>query len=133
MQDNEARGLAQATAEAQTSLEDFIAALQENRPGRSGFAIMAPFASSGGGREHVWLAIHLYRDGAFYAEVTSDPVAASKIKAGQLFSVAEGQVTDWMYIEAERLVGGYSIRLERSRLAPEEREAFDRELPFRVE
>jgi uncharacterized protein YegJ (DUF2314 family) len=35
------------------------------------------------------------------------------------------RITDWMFIDHGRLVGGYTTRLIRQRMSPEERDAFD--------
>jgi len=38
-----------------------------------------------------------------------------------------------MYVDSGRLVGGYTIRVMRAQMSPEERAAFDAEMPFRIE
>ena len=41
------------------------------------------------------------------------------------------QITDWMYIDKGRLVGGYTTRLIRARMTPAERAALDKASPYK--
>jgi len=40
-------------------------------------------------------------------------------------------ISDWMYIDDGYLVGGYTTRVIRDRMTPEEREAHDAEAPYK--
>jgi uncharacterized protein YegJ (DUF2314 family) len=42
-------------------------------------------------------------------------------------------LSDWMYLEDNRLVGGYTLRVLRDSVSPEARARMDSQLPFRIE
>ena len=43
------------------------------------------------------------------------------------------QISDWMYVEDGKLVGGYTLRVVRDSLTEEQQAAFDSNLPFKIE
>jgi len=52
---------------------------------------------------------------------------------GQKVTVAPAKISDWMYVENRKLVGGYFMGALRNALTPAERAAFDKSLPFVIE
>jgi len=42
-------------------------------------------------------------------------------------------ISDWLYLEDDLLVGGFTLRVIRDRMSPVERMQFDASVPFRVE
>ena len=49
----------------------------------------------------------------------------------QWVSFDPDDITDWMYIEDGRLIGGYTTRLLRERMSPEERKQLDASAPYK--
>jgi uncharacterized protein YegJ (DUF2314 family) len=98
--------------------------------GRTTSFLLKVAFSEGGEVEHIWLA-----DLDFSSPQPTGVVANEPTLRGMRFMERVGfelaRVTDWMYVEDGRLVGGYTTRLLRDRMTREQREAFDAEAPYR--
>ena len=83
--------------------------------------------------EHIWLSGVRYDGKRLHGRVGNAPVDLKRVREGDAHSMAPGEASDWMFIDEGKLVGGYSIRLLRSRMGVLERGQFDRSVPFRIE
>ena len=61
------------------------------------------------------------------------PEKIRSVRMGQRVTVAPAKISDWMYVENRRLVGGHTLRVLRDALTPAERADFDASVPFVVE
>jgi uncharacterized protein YegJ (DUF2314 family) len=118
-----------AIEKAQASLGDFVRALGSPKSSQTGFSIKTPI-SDGKNTEHMWLNPVTFDGKKYHGTVNNQPDKVTGVKLGSKRSVEPQQVTDWMYLENKKLVGGYTIRVVREKLAPKDREAFDRNAPF---
>ena len=66
----------------------------------------------------------------FRGIVANEPEMLSKVKVGQSILVPAADVSDWMYVEIGKLVGGYSSRVLRDNLSATERAEFDKSMPY---
>jgi uncharacterized protein YegJ (DUF2314 family) len=121
-----------AMEKARSTVGTFIAALQSPNPGQSGFSVKLAF-SDGGTVEHMWLAPVSYDGHDFHGTVNNEPEKAKTVKMGDKVTVAPSKISDWMYVEDRKLVGGYTLRVLRDALSPAERADFDKSVPFVVE
>ncbi|HEX2901302.1 MAG TPA: DUF2314 domain-containing protein [Bacteroidia bacterium] len=77
--------------------------------------------------EHMWLTdLSLDEDGLFYGTLDSDPVTVQNVKSGTRIGIPVDVISDWLIVEDGRLIGGYTIRVYRESLTPEERQEFDK-------
>jgi uncharacterized protein YegJ (DUF2314 family) len=83
--------------------------------------------------EHVWLANVRHAGNRFSGIINNTVEKLADRQIGDSVTVGLHQVSDWLAIDAGRLIGGYSIRLLRDRMSPAERAKFDQQVPFRVE
>jgi uncharacterized protein YegJ (DUF2314 family) len=121
-----------AFAKARATAPTFIAALEAKKPGAGGFAVKVMF-KDGNQTEHMWLSRPTFHDGKFIGVLDNEPEFVHNVKMGQVISVAPGEITDWMYVENRKLVGGYTLRAIRDSKTPAERAQMDREIPFAIE
>lgn len=121
-----------AMEKSRESVDTFIGALQSPKAGQSGFAIKKRF-SDGKHTEHIWLLPVTYDGKRFQGVVNNIPVDITGVAIGQSVFVEPNQISDWMYLENGKLMGGYTIRVLRERMAPAERIEFDRSGGFVVE
>jgi len=121
-----------AIEKARASLATFIAALQSPKPGQVGFQVKAKF-TDGGKVEHIWLGNLSYDGTNFQGTIDNEPEMVKNVKNGQRVTVAPADISDWMYLENRKLVGGETFRVFRNRRSPAERADLDKHLDFVVE
>ena len=80
--------------------------------------------------EHIWLA-DLNFSGPKPRGVIANEPRMDSLRFMEEVTFDPSDVTDWMYVEGGRLVGGYTTRLIRDRMSPEERKEFDASAPFK--
>ena len=79
--------------------------------------------------EHIWLADVQYTGGRFVGYVDNKPVNIKGLKLGDKESVNPDEISDWLYIDHGKLVGGYTVRVLYSELSPKEKQEFTRKEP----
>jgi uncharacterized protein YegJ (DUF2314 family) len=121
-----------AIDKARATVKTFISALKSPRTGQSAFSVKMAF-TDGKQTEHMWLSPVSYDGKVFQGTVNNDPQMVSNVKIGQKASIDPSRISDWMYIEKRKLVGGYTFRVLREAMRPEERADFDRSMPFVID
>ncbi|MCR5887370.1 DUF2314 domain-containing protein [Hymenobacter sp. J193] len=76
-------------------------------------------------REYLWVGSLSIENGQLYGVVDNKPEFTSQVVAGQRILVDTTTAVDWNYTQNNRLFGGYTIKLLRNRMTPEERAEFD--------
>ncbi len=56
----------------------------------------------------------------------------TNVSLGNSLVLGPSEISDWMIVENNTLVGGYTIRVLRNRLSAEDRKKFDQSLPFTI-
>ena len=121
-----------AIEQARSSVNTFIAALRSPKAGQSAFSIKMAF-TDGGNTEHMWLTPVSYDGTNFQGTVNNEPQKVKNVKMGQKVAVEPSKISDWMYVENRKLVGGQTLRVLRDALTPAERADFDKSVPFVIE
>jgi uncharacterized protein YegJ (DUF2314 family) len=121
-----------AIEKARSTVNAFIGALRSPNPGQSGFSVKVPF-TDGDNTEDIWLAPVVFDGTDFQGTVHNKPETVKTVKMGQKVTVAPYKISDWMYIEKGKLVGGQTLRVLRDTLTPAERADFDKSMPFVIE
>ena len=117
-----------AITAAKESFRQFLDAFLEPAPGQMSFLVKVAFIK-GEEVEHIWVADLNFNRKTPRGVIANEP-ALRGFRFKQHVKFSPSQITDWMYIENGRLVGGYTIRLLRDRMSPEERKAFDDAAPY---
>lgn len=123
--------MTKAIQDARSTVDVFVKHLQDPGPDQTYFSIKGQF-KEGDKSEHMWLSEVSFKDGEFHGKIGNEPNSLRKIKLGDSVKVAKGEISDWMIIEDEELRGGYSMRLLRNRMSPEERKRFDASIGMTV-
>jgi uncharacterized protein YegJ (DUF2314 family) len=121
-----------AEAKAQRSIGRFIEALASPAATQTYFAVKT-LLRDGERAEHVWVSRLSYDGARFQGTVANAPFALTTVTHGDALTVAPGDITDWMIVEDQALVGGYTIRLERDRMSVEQRADFDGRVGFAID
>lgn len=120
-----------AGRKARKTFDAFIAALRSAASDQSRFAVKMRFAE-GDVVEHIWLAGVSFDGSVFSGRIGNNPVDLKQVRLGRKVSIRPGEISDWMYIENGRLVGGYTIRLMCEDMSPKEKEQFETEINCRI-
>jgi uncharacterized protein YegJ (DUF2314 family) len=115
---------------AKNSLGQFLQAFMRPSKDQQAFLIKAVFVE-GEQAEHIWLADLSFTGGIPRGVVANEP-ALPGMRFKQSVEIEPSQITDWMYVEDGYLVGGYTTRLIRQRMSPDERRDFDANAPFKI-
>ena len=95
---------------ARRHLRTFITALQNPSAGQRDFEVKKPFVQ-GDHVEHIWLSDVQYSGKRFHGRVDNKPQEIKGLKMGTRVSVNPDEISDWLYVDNGKLVGGYTIRV----------------------
>jgi uncharacterized protein YegJ (DUF2314 family) len=121
-----------AVTEARRTVGEFIAALKHPAPSQHDFEVKDLFIQNGE-VEHIWLSDVQFASNRFQGRVDNQPRKIQRLKLGQLVSVKPNEISDWLYIDHGKLVGGYTVRVQYNELSPKEKQEFDRAADFKIE
>lgn len=121
-----------AIQQARSTLDQFTTALTSPKPSQSTFSIKLPF-KDGESVEHMWLAPVSYDGQVFRGTVNNDPAQVKNVKIGQEVTAAPAEISDWMFVDDGKLVGGYTLRVLRNAMPANERAEFDESMPFTID
>ncbi len=116
---------------AQTNLPKFVRALRKPKPSQTQFAVKAGIFD-GRRTQHVWLNDVTFDGKKFRGKLGNRVLGVKNAKLGDKVEVAPSGVSDWMYVENRKLIGGYTLRALRDGLSPQDKKSFDKSLPFVV-
>jgi uncharacterized protein YegJ (DUF2314 family) len=125
-----------AITRAKNEISTFREALADQAAEGSYFSIKKPFPYFKDGeehQEHIWIQeVQLTEDG-FAGFIGNAPVDTKEVSLGDSVTVKNDDISDWMIIRDGLLHGGYTIRVLRDSMSPEERKAFDESVSFKIE
>lgn len=115
-----------AIMQAVQTLDTFNHALNSRNPNYDYFALKVLFPTSNGS-EHLWVSDIVLANGKYKGVVNNVPEQTKDVDIGDTVLIDNNRISDWMFVEAGKLHGGYTVRLLRNRMTEEEKNAFDRE------
>lgn len=113
-----------AIEKSRATFPEFLAAYQSNDSTIQDFAIKVPFPA-GERAEHIWLTVIQVTPDKILGVVNNEPELTEAVAFGDTVEIDSQTISDWNYIKGNKLYGGYSIRLLRNRMTPEQRAGFD--------
>lgn len=113
-----------AMRQGKSTFPQFLAVVARPDSTISDLAIKVPYEKNGQ-TEFLWLTDPTMEQGKLYGIVGNKPEYADQIKEGQKVAIDTALVADWNYLQNNRLMGGYTIKLLRNRMSAEERADFD--------
>ncbi|WP_153800858.1 YegJ family protein [Foetidibacter luteolus] len=111
---------------ANQTLAKFNEALKSGNPNFEYFALKTRF-NTPDGAEHIWVSNITIKDNKYFGVVDNLPESTTAVKLGDTIQIKDDNISDWMYIDNQRLRGGYTIRVLRNRMTEQERKQFDEE------
>jgi uncharacterized protein YegJ (DUF2314 family) len=120
-----------AVIQARKTVGKFILALNHPAPGQQDFEVKKPFIQ-GDQVEHIWLSDVRFVGNRFQGRLDNQPRKIRGLKLGQLVSVNPDEISDWLYVDNGKLVGGYTVRAHYNELSPQQKQQFDRDADFKI-
>ena len=118
-----------AIREAKATFKRFLEAFCNPTARQASFLVKVVF-DEGDQREHIWLAdLDLMREKP--SGVVANEPGLPSLRFMQRVEFEPSYISDWMYIEDGYLVAGYTTRVIRDRMTPEERKTYEAQAPYK--
>lgn len=117
-----------AIVQATRTLGDFKTALINADTTFDSFSVKIKVDREGGGAEHIWIGAIELKGDTLSGLVTSTPEYTTEYSLWQPVIVDPNDISDWMYIRNDTLVGGYTLRVLYERMSDTEKRALQEEL-----
>lgn len=114
---------------AKHSFREFLEAYSQPKPGQTSFLVKVVF-TEGSQCEHIWVA-DLDFSGSTPRGVIANEPALPSIEYLEHVEFTPNRITDWMYVDNGQFVGGFTTRVIRNRMSPEDRAALDASSPYK--
>lgn len=124
--------LTQAIEKAKLTFKYFKDSLESPKPHQTYFSIKTKL-TDGNHVEHIWLDAAEISDKVVYGIVNNVPTNLKNIELGKKIGVSEDEISDWLIIENNRLIGGYTIRTIRDKMSRAQRELFESTINFKID
>jgi uncharacterized protein YegJ (DUF2314 family) len=121
-----------ATREARDALDRFIRPLSHPSTGQSDFSVKVP-VHDGEATHYLWLQQITYDGSNFSGILGPDAAGMAGHSPGERITIASSGIADWMFVENDKLVGGFSLRAIREQLSGEARKQFEKSVWFKFE
>lgn len=102
--------MALAIAKARETLPRFWEAFEKPGPGESDFALKVKIADAKD-VEHFWLTGLERVNGKVFGTIENDPEIVHNVKLGDRIEIPEADITDWLYMRNEKMVGNQTLRV----------------------
>jgi uncharacterized protein YegJ (DUF2314 family) len=122
----------EAIEKANQTLDNFKRALKSNNKDFKYFALKVRFITPQGG-EHIWLSSISLKNKKYIGVVDNLPESTTEVKIGDTIQIKTDDISDWMYVDGNKLHGGYTLRVLRNRMTDAERKKFDKNNNITIE
>ncbi len=98
-----------AVAKARGTLPDFWKVFDKPEHGESGFSLKVKITDKRG-TEHFWVIDLQKQDGKIMGKINNDPEIVANVKLGERIEIPEADISDWLYMRDDKMVGNETIR-----------------------
>jgi len=116
-----------AISRARESLPQFWSAFEHRDRGQSDFALKVQIEDSNG-IEHFWVTDLRLEDGKIYGVVGNEAEIVASVQLGDEIEVPVEDISDWLYVRDDKMVGNFTLRPLFKQMPPEEVERLKRRL-----
>ena len=121
-----------AMQKARDTLPQFEKRLTQPPAAQQHIGLKARFEEDGE-VEHMWVNDVVITPEGYRGTLGNEPVHIKSIGVGSPVTITRQQVSDWMAIDDGKLVGAFTLRVQRDRMTPEQRAQFDSQASFTIE
>lgn len=100
----------EAVAEAKRRWPEFVAAFKENDDPEAPFIVKAEFRD-GDAAEFMWVSVTRIDEDTIHGTLENTPNELTNVHAGQPVTVPLPDLNDWMYVDNEEPVGGFTLKV----------------------
>jgi uncharacterized protein YegJ (DUF2314 family) len=111
---------------------DFLAALKSPKPNQNGFLVKFPF-EDGQMVEHMWVSDLEIKGPTLSGILNNYPKDIRNYSYGQPVVIDASRISDWMYVQDGRLVGGYTLRVMYKSYSPEQLRELEESQGYKIE
>lgn len=108
-----------AIASARSTLPEFYKHFQAPGAGETGFNLKLK-VTDGDAVEHLWLGDLQGAPGKMTGVVGNDVERVTTVKAGQRIPIPEADISDWMYLRNDKIVGNRTALVLIKQMSPED-------------
>jgi uncharacterized protein YegJ (DUF2314 family) len=122
-----------AIGNAKKTSGQFLRAFRNPKPSYHDFCVKKPYPAKPSRYEHIWITDIREVGDHFEGRVDSNPYETHTVKYGQRVSVKLAEISDWKYLDGNRLVGGYTVRYFYDRMNTREKKSFLNQMGYVIE
>lgn len=100
-----------AIAEAERRWPEFVQAFRSNDRHTEHFSVKAPFDTSDGDIEWMWVAVESIEGEKITGRVANDPVNVPGVQEGDLVEIERERIQDWLYVKRGKMIGGFTSQV----------------------
>ena len=119
----------EAIAEARQTVDEFILKMRNPAKDETDFSVKVPITDNNG-TEHFWLTELSYGDGVFSGTIGNDPEIVRNVKSGQSYKARKEEISDWLYMKGDKMMGNRTLRALFPHMNPEEVQAIKAKLKW---
>jgi uncharacterized protein YegJ (DUF2314 family) len=120
-----------AIYKAKNSFNDFLEALKHPQKDQTGFSVKVQYPTDEG-YEHIWISDVKLDSGKIIGYVGNIPNKIKNLIYGQRVIIYENEISDWMYLDSNYLVGGFTIRVLYDKMTEAEKKQYEAETSFKI-
>ncbi len=114
----------QARDDARCTLYEFLRRVREKPKSQTMASVKATFRA-GHEAEQMWMHVRAIEGDSLRGVLAHQSFSNPRLHEGDTVAVALRDVVDWYTVDRDTLIGGFGLRLQRSRLLPRDRAAYD--------
>jgi uncharacterized protein YegJ (DUF2314 family) len=125
---NDDNKMAAAIMQARESYASFLNVLKHQCVGCERFSVKIRLEYDETYAEHVWLDSLFFKADKLYGVLASVPEKVERVQRGDIMEAKPDSLSDWMYVEKGKLIGGFTVKLTYDQLGDSEKKAFEEEV-----
>jgi uncharacterized protein YegJ (DUF2314 family) len=99
--------MAAAMRKARAKLPEFFALARKPNAFTTGFAVKVAVRDKND-VEYFWVTPFTEQDGRFTGRINNTPRLVKTVKFGESLTFSEGEIVDWLYLDAGKMKGNYT-------------------------
>jgi uncharacterized protein YegJ (DUF2314 family) len=117
-------GINTAITTAKRTSNNFFQAFCHPKPSFHKFSVKKLYPAKYGSSEAIWIGELKQVGDHLEGRITNTPFDTTEVKFDQTVTVKVSEIVDWMYLDGNNLIGGYTIRFFYDQMSEHEKKRF---------